>query len=317
MGGIQEASAHAKIVGVEEWSARVASSFVPVRIAAPHPQFTGVIRTSQLDGIYVSRVQVPAHVVERTASHIGPNERSRYVLCVQLAGGRSIVVQDGREALLQPGDVTLYDTSRPYTLVHEDGVNCIGVVLPEERVGLAASTLGSLTASVMSGQDLITATTAQAIERFQLGIDDFANPTRFRLGQTFVSLFETLCMNWATQRSEIAFDPKAELRESVLRYIDEHLADVELAPQQIADAHYISLRSLHALAQQNGASVSGWIRNRRLERCRADLSDPSLAHITVAEIGARWGFTHPPHFATLFRTQFGVTPSSYRRGALV
>lgn len=303
------------IVGVDEWSQRVATSFATVSIDKANSEFRGTMRTDSLDGVQVSRVEVPEHVVQRTANHIAPNEGSRFVLCIQL-GGRSMVVQDGREALLTPGDVTLYDTARPYTLMHEDGVNCIGLVIPEERVSMAPNTLRSLAATVMTGSDLMTATSAQAIERFQQGIEDLAQPTRVRLGHTFVSLFETLCMNWITQTPAIEFDPKAELREAVLRHIDEHLADPELTPQSIADAHFISLRSLHALAQNSGASVAGWIRTRRLERCRADLADPSLAHITVAEVGARWGFLHPPHFTTVFRTQFGETPSVFRKRAL-
>lgn len=304
------------VVGLEQWSERVASSFAPARIDRASSEFRGSMSTTHLDDIQVSRVAVPEHVVQRTTSHIAPNEKSRFVMCIQLSGGRSMVVQDGREALLSPGDVTLYDTARPYTLMHEDGVNCIGVVIPEERVSLAPNTLRSLAATVMPGHDLMTATSARAIESFQQGIEALTEPTRVRLGHTFVSLFESLCMNWVTQGGVIEFDPKAELRESVLRYIDEHLADSELTPQAIADAHYISLRSVHTLAQQSGASVAGWIRTRRLERCKADLTDPSLAHITVAEVGARWGFLHPPHFTTVFRAQFGETPSVFRKRAL-
>lgn len=314
---LEHQSAPDAVVGVQQWSERVASSFAMARIAPADSDFSGSMQTTSLDGIQVSRVSVPEHVVQRTPSHIGPGERSRFVLCVQLEGGRSMVVQNGREALLSPGDVTIYDTAQPYTLMHENRVNCIGVVIPEDRVTLAPATLGALTATVMPGHDLVTATSVQAIERFQQGLDGIATPTRFRLAHTFVSLFETLCMNWVTQESSTEFDPKAELRESVLSYIDDRLTDPDLSPQDIADAHFISLRSLHSLAQHSGASVSGWIRTMRLERCKADLSDPSLAHVTVAEIGARWGLLHPPHFTTLFRTQFGETPSVFRKRVLV
>ncbi len=303
------------VVSVEQWSQRVASTFAAARIGKVGEEFRGTMRTTELDGVKVSRVQLPEHVLQRTASHIAPNEQSRFVLCVQLAG-QSMVMQDGREALLRPGDVSLYDTSRPYTLMHENLVECIGVIIPDDRVSLPPATLRSLVATVIPGQDLVTSTSAQAIERFQQGLDRVAKPTRYRLGQTFVSLFETLCMNWATQTSTIEFDPRSGLRESVLRYIEDRLADSGLSPQEIADAHFISLRSLHSLAKQSGASVAGWIRTRRLERCKADLSDPGLAHVTVAEIGARWGFLHPPHFTTVFRTQFGETPSAYRKRAL-
>ncbi|MCY0943062.1 hypothetical protein O1W17_20680 [Streptomyces sp. H34-S5] len=37
--------------------------------------------------------------------------------------GSSMVVQDGREAVLQPGDLAPYDTTRPYILVNENGTH--------------------------------------------------------------------------------------------------------------------------------------------------------------------------------------------------
>lgn len=308
----EQSHASDESLGLSAWTKTVADNFAQARIERAGAKFSAIMHTTQLDGIHISRVQAPVHVVERTAAHIGPNERSRFVLCLQLSG-RSMVVQDGREALLSRGDMTIYDTARPYTLVHENDVNCIGVVIPEGRVNLAPSTLRPLIATHMSHNDLFTQTTGYAIEKFQQGIQEIANPTRYRLGQTFASLFETLCMSWLTQNATADFDPKSGLRESVMRFIDDHLQDPNLNPTEIAAAHFISLRSLHSLAQQSGSTVAGWIRTRRLERCKADLTDPSFAHVNVAEIGARWGFTHPPHFTTLFRTQFGVTPSVYRK----
>ena len=61
----------------------------------------------------------------------------------------------------------------------------------------------------------------------------------------------------------------------------------------IAAAHHISLRSLHQLFHDEGLTVAGWIRQRRLECCRRDLSDPALAARPVAAIAARWGFLEP------------------------
>jgi AraC-like DNA-binding protein len=48
-------------------------------------------------------------------------------------------------------------------------------------------------------------------------------------------------------------------------FIQEHLGDPELRPATIAEAHHISLRLLHKLFHEQGQSVAGWIRTRRLE----------------------------------------------------
>ena len=64
-------------------------------------------------------------------------------------------------------------------------------------------------------------------------------------------------------------------------------------------------------------TVAGWIRSRRLERCRRDLADPSLAARPVAAIAARWGFSSAADFSRAFRTAHGVPPAEYRRFARV
>jgi len=298
---------------VREWSERVAENFAAARISQAGSAFHGTMSTCDIDGIQLSRVEVSSHIVERTFRQIGASELPRYVLCLQLSGGSSLVAQDGREALLTAGDVAIYDTSRPYTLIHEDDVRCLGAVISGGRVNLPAHLIGSLTATTMSGLDAITAASALAIDRFQQGADELRAPTRHRVGRTIFSLFEALCVNWAEQTTSLKLDRKAELRDSVLAYIAEHLSEPDLDPQRIANAHFISLRSLQALAQQSGGTVAGWIRWLRLERCKEDLSNVRLLDLNVADIGARWGIVHPPHLTTLFSSRYGLTPSAYRK----
>ena len=77
----------------------------------------------------------------------------------------------------------------------------------------------------------------------------------------------------------------------------------------------MSLRSLHQLFHDEGLTVAGWIRQRRLERCRRDLADPALAARPVAAIAARWGYPSAAEFSRAFRAAHGVPPAEYRRSA--
>jgi AraC-like DNA-binding protein len=79
----------------------------------------------------------------------------------------------------------------------------------------------------------------------------------------------------------------------------------------------MSLRSLHQLFHNQGLTVAGYIRQRRLERCRRDLTDPALAARPVAAIAATWGFTSAADFSRAFRTAHGMPPAEYRRSALL
>jgi len=68
-------------------------------------------------------------------------------------------------------------------------------------------------------------------------------------------------------------------------------------------------RSLHKLFERHETTVAGWVRRRRLERCRRDLVDPALRSRPVSAIGARWGLANPAHFSRLFRAVYGLSPT--------
>jgi transcriptional regulator GlxA family with amidase domain len=99
---------------------------------------------------------------------------------------------------------------------------------------------------------------------------------------------------------------------TVQAFIQRRLGDSGLSPAAIAAAHHMSLRSLHQLFHDQGLTVAGWTRRRRLECCRRDLSDPAQASRPVAAIAASWGFSSPGDFSRAFRAAHGLPPAEYR-----
>ena len=95
-------------------------------------------------------------------------------------------------------------------------------------------------------------------------------------------------------------------------FIEHHLGDPGLSPAMIAAAHHVSVRTLHNLYEPGEHTVSGWIRHRRLERCRQDLLNPDLRDRPVGSIGTRWGFQDAAVFSRLFRRAYGLPPGEYR-----
>ena len=108
-------------------------------------------------------------------------------------------------------------------------------------------------------------------------------------------------------------DPHAELRARIDRHIDAHLADPTLSPRVVAAALFVSPRHLHALFAEDGRTVAGTIRERRLERCLADLADPGQGSTPVSAIASRWGFANATRFGQLVKAATGRTPVAYRR----
>ncbi|MFC8508076.1 helix-turn-helix domain-containing protein [Streptomyces sp. NPDC057411] len=57
--------------------------------------------------------------------------------------------------------------------------------------------------------------------------------------------------------------------------------------------------------------MSQWVRQRRLESCRFELSR-STRRTTMAAMAHRWGFSSPSHFSRTFRGAYGMSPSAWQ-----
>lgn len=86
-----------------------------------------------------------------------------------------------------------------------------------------------------------------------------------------------------------------------------------MTPERLAQEAGVSLRTLHRLFSQSGTTVSGWLREARLERCWRDLSDPARRSSTVAAVAFSWGFSDLRTFNRAFTARYGMTPSAARR----
>ena len=62
-------------------------------------------------------------------------KRQFFKFGLQVAG-TSVVEQDGRQARLVPGDLVIYDTSRPYRIVCDEQFRMTVAMFPRRLVGL-------------------------------------------------------------------------------------------------------------------------------------------------------------------------------------
>ncbi|MDR3511621.1 MAG: helix-turn-helix domain-containing protein, partial [Caulobacteraceae bacterium] len=102
----------------------------------------------------------------------------------------------------------------------------------------------------------------------------------------------------------------------ICQTIETLLSDPDLTLGQVANEDGISPRYLQKLFASAGQSFSSYLRTRRLERCRLDLTSPMCAGLSISEICFRWGFNGSAHFSRAFKDQYGVSPREYRRASL-
>lgn len=301
---------------ISQFRAAVSDSFVPLQVSSDSPnRFRGLMRGAAVDEVHVTDLRATAHEVERTPELIARGDRSFFKVSLMLCG-RGLLIQDGREAVLDPGSLAVYDTSRPYSLVFEEDFRSMVVMFPRHLITLPSHLVGELTAVRISGNEGLGAVVVPYLTQLAMNLDQLAGATGVRLAHSALDLVTTVFTRELGLDNASA-DPHRALMQRVRSHIDRNLASTDLSPVSIAAAHFVSVRHLHGLFQEQGTTVSTWIRTRRLERCRRDLIDPLLADRPVAAIAGRWGFVDAAHFSRAFKSAYGISPSECRasRGA--
>jgi AraC-like DNA-binding protein len=273
--------------------------------------FRGSMRIRHVAGIEFIAMTTGRHVAYRDAENIAGDERPDYLLCLQLEGEGEFS-QDGRTAVLRPGDITLFDTTRPTVVASGDDYRSVCMRFPQHLLDVPHRQMNEMTAVRFAARDGLTPAAGAVISNLDRVIDDIPLRSRSQFAHNALDLVGTLM----TSRLGIADAPMRRPGDAVFEQMDDfikqHLSDSDLAPGTIAAAHFTSLRRVHGIFNAAGFTVAGRIHQLRLERCRRDLTDPTMADLSVSSIGLRWGFKTASHFGRAFKIAFGQTPADYR-----
>jgi len=106
----------------------------------------------------------------------------------------------------------------------------------------------------------------------------------------------------------------ARLR-AVKATVEERIGPQPLSAEDVAVAVGVSPRYVRKLLESEGASFSGYVAERRLERARLMLSNPRFRALAISTIAYEVGFGDLSYFNRAFRRRYGVTPSDVRESA--
>ncbi|HKY64630.1 MAG TPA: AraC family transcriptional regulator [bacterium] len=86
--------------------------------------------------------------------------------------------------------------------------------------------------------------------------------------------------------------------------------DGDIGIQEISAGASIGIRTLYyGFQKAHGISPMAWLKQRRLDRVRAELLAAHPAETTVTDVALRWGFFHLGRLASDYRARFGELPS--------
>jgi AraC-like DNA-binding protein len=298
-----------------------AATWVPMECRSEHrADYWGEFRTSGLGPMQVVVLDIMPITVRRTAALISQADPDMLKLFLVCGGGSSVVDQGGQQARLSAAEFAFYDTRRPYEVAcgvdRDRPTRVMTFMFPPTLLPLSRAGLKRLTATRIPATTGLGELTSQFLLQLARNVDHYSPAEAARLS---TAALEILGTRLAHELDAEDWDSPEARRHATLTavqaFINQHLADRRLTPTAIAAAQHMSLRSLQQLFHDEGLTVAGWIRRRRLERCRRDLADPALAGRPIAAIATRWGFSSAAEFSRTFRAVHGLAPSDYRESA--
>lgn len=229
-----------------------------------------------------------------------------------VTAGRLVLKQDGRSAVVRPGNGALCVSDRPYALHIDEPFE--GVIVKFDRRRLSTdSDLSKLTAISLGGTVELSPLLYNFAQTLSQTAPTASAYTNARLMRGFVDLLETSFEAITQGDGWQKPGHRRAIFERVIRFVHMNLHDHALTPSHVAEVFKYTPRYLNKLfAAEGSTSLGRVIWGMRLTQSAVDLIDPALLHESIWTIAQRNGFKDLAHFSRSFRAKFAMSPTDYR-----
>ena len=293
------------------WQDTICEAFFPLDISFESTKpFHGSLSSWSLGEASLTKISCDGLVYRRHARHLLHEQDDVYLITVPCESEVQLR-QDGREASCRRGQFVVQHGGMPYefcqALPSQSWVLGIPSRVLRARIAVPER-FACISFDATSG---VGAMFVDMIGLIAGRMKETDSATRVMSGGHLIDILAmAISSDSGVSRSDMSSARIAHLYRAE-NFIRRNLA-INLTPEIVADHCGISVRYLHSLFSGQGQSVSQWIKVQRLLMCKKLLGDPSRKE-TISEVAYEWGFSDQAHFSRLFRTEFGYTPSGYRK----
>jgi AraC family transcriptional activator of tynA and feaB len=244
------------------------------------------------------------HAISRTASQARGHDD--HVMIGLQCRGVSLIDQADRRLRLEPGQIAILDSNRPFRLRFPEEVERRLVLVPRARfsalTAIEVETSGPLVIDARGGAGLAARQLIGALSDIRQRENEAA------LADMVNGLLYSVA---AALRPDHALNRNANWQMARVRLAMRDLIDDPSAgPQDIATRAGLSVRSLHRLFASRGETVSRSLQAMRLARAHDMIAAGDPRPLT--EIALANGFSDLAHFSRAFRARYGMPPSALR-----
>lgn len=299
----------------EYWRDVICDAYLPISCETPDRSgFMGEISMHRLSSLAVSRVQGSPQTVRRGKSEIGHNSAAYFLISLQVTG-QGVVSQGGRSALLHPGDFAAYATTEPYEILCATPVDQLILQVPYETLLSSLPQAEMLTARRIQATTPLGGMLSRQLQHCAQMVADQPQVVQQHMQDMLVDTVAT-GLSALSPQAPILSRPEHLLLSRAKAFVRANLRNQDLDRDVVAQAMGMSSRNLARAFARDGKSISGYIRQARMEAIAADLTDPRFIRSSITEVSCKWGITNAQHLSKLFKDTFGQPPRAYRRAQL-
>lgn len=258
----------------------------------------------------IGQCMANGHAFERSSRTIARSGIDHVMIQVATRGGL-LANFEGRSVQGRPGDVCVFDLSRPVSTTSPDFQN-ITLIVPRSILAPMVADYDSLHGLVLAAETPRARLLGSHIMELARQLPSMTRDEIVGMAEPTVHLAAG-CLGTSLDHAVVVAPVIDHARLGTIKaYIDRHLGAPDLDADSVCRSLGLSRSKLYRLFEASGG-VAAHIRRRRLSQCLRELTSRRCRADRISEIAYRWGFTNEASFSRAFRGAFGLSPSEARR----
>jgi AraC-like DNA-binding protein len=295
------------------WRDVISGAYFPLDLSfRDADRFEGRLEAWTFGPVSLSRLTSDPLSYVRRRRHLAGEAEEHYLVTIPALTDVHFA-QCGREVRCNPGGFILERSNEPYEFSHAARNDLWVLKVPGSALAGRIRQPDRFCTMQFDARTGVGQLFVDLLTLLPLRFAALSAEARAALGQQLVDLMALAVKEDDRTLTSSASPVRDAHLSRVETYVRRHLADPDLDPERIAGACGISVRYLHELLRDTNRTLGQWVREERLDACRAMLADPTCRR-SVAEIAYAWGFADQAQFSRLFKARFGASPRDFRKG---
>ncbi|MBL8267562.1 helix-turn-helix domain-containing protein [Steroidobacter sp.] len=287
----------------------VTQIFCPMHIETDRSMrgsFNAALETVTLEDTHMVRVATSPLAVRRRAQDIARIDDPPYLVKFQIKG-ESLWTQRGREVHAKPGDFIIGSTAEPYTLTFKGYYEMPVLVVSRSVMRRLTPEPDRFLGRKLCGDDADCALLSNFVAQAALRMNQLSGHMARRVEASILDLLGGVL----SERDHHGPITRTQQLTQIKQYIANHLQDRELTPATISRHFGVSTRSIHAIFEGEGTSISKYIRKLRVAGCRKAVENARAGQWSLTDLAVVWGFYDLSHMTRCFREEYGAPPGQF------